>query len=253
MGSDVEEILQRLIQAADGDIEKAERGIVFIDEIDKIAKAHAGTSITRDVSGEGVQQALLKIIEGAKVTVPVSGNRKVPNSKNDVIDTTQILFICAGAFVSLLTELRGTDEKPAIGFTPQAIDSKKNDEPTPDLLIKHGMIPEFVGRMPVVATLNDLTESDLVRILTEPKNAVVRQLSALLEMDGATLVLEDGATEALARKAIELKTGARGARATLEKILKPAMFQTPDMPGATVTLSKDLTVTIEPAAVKIAA
>lgn len=234
-----------MLQAADGDPAKAERGIVFIDEIDKIARAHAGPSITRDVSGEGVQQGLLKIIEGSKVNVQPTGSRRVSGNQTVTIDTSKILFVCAGAFVALLEELHGKNEKPAIGFNPQPNDAKKDMEPTPELLIKHGMIPEFIGRLPVVTTLNELSESDLVRILTEPKNAIVRQMTALLEMDGAKLVLEDGAVEALASKAITLKTGARGARSTLEKILKQALFKTPDMKTSTVTVNKDLEVDIK--------
>lgn len=247
VGDDVETILQRLIQAADGDIEKAERGIVFIDEIDKLAKANTGASITRDVSGEGVQQSLLKLIEGARVSVPVSGNRKNPGAQMNYINTKNILFICAGAFVQLLDKLNKPKRaRGAIGFVAaEAKADEKTREVTPERLFEFGMIPEFVGRLPVIATLDALDLDALERILTEPKNAVIRQMEALFAMDDATLKFEDGAIRALAEQAHTLKTGARGARSILEKLLKQAQFEVPGTTGAVVTVKADLTVAID--------
>ena len=247
VGDDVETILQRLIQAADGDIEKAERGIVFIDEIDKLAKANTGASITRDVSGEGVQQSLLKLIEGARVSVPVSGNRKNPGAQMNYINTKNILFICAGAFVQLLDKLNKPKRaRGAIGFVAaEAKADEKTREVTPERLFEFGMIPEFVGRLPVIATLDALDLDALERILTEPKNAVIRQMEALFAMDDATLMFEDGAIRALAEQAHTLKTGARGARSILEKLLKQAQFEVPGTTGAIVTVKADLTVAID--------
>jgi ATP-dependent Clp protease ATP-binding subunit ClpX len=256
VGDDVETILQRLIQDAGGDIEKAQRGIVFIDEIDKIAAAKSGPSITRDVSGEGVQQALLKIIEGARVSVPVSGGRKSPNGQTDMIDTKDILFICAGAFVELLKKLNAPKvNKGAIGFlgTTDAVGEDKSKDVTPELLSDFGMLPEFVGRLPIIQVFEELDVDALERILTEPKNAVVRQMEALLKMDGATLDFEAGAVRNIAEQAFKLKTGARGARSILEKLLEPAQFEVPDAPGSLVTVKADLTVDIEQPVMKMAA
>jgi ATP-dependent Clp protease ATP-binding subunit ClpX len=255
VGDDVETIIQGLVQAAGGDIDKAERGIVFIDEIDKLAKASTGASITRDVGGEGVQQALLKLIEGDRVRVPVSGSRKHPGEAVNVVDTTNILFVCAGAFVGLLDKLTDTKKtKGAMGFLaeePKAAD-QKSKKVTPEMVIKYGMIPEFVGRLPVISTLTQLDVDSLERILTEPKNAVVRQMEALFAMESATLTFEEGAIRAVAERAHALKTGARGARTILEELLEDAQFEVPGSTGAKVTVKPDLTVAIDYALAKAA-
>jgi len=247
VGDDVETILQRLIEAADGDIEKAERGIVFLDEIDKLAKASSGASLTRDVSGEGVQQALLKLIEGTRVSVPVSGNRKHPGAQTSYINTKNILFVCAGAFVHLLDRLHTPKRtRGAIGFaTAEVGASEVSGDVTPEHLFEFGLIPEFVGRLPVIATLEALDVDALERILTEPKNAVIRQMEALFAMDGATLTFQEGSVRAIAERAHALKTGARGARSILEKLLKQAQFEVPGTTGAKVTVSADLAVTVD--------
>lgn len=244
VGDDVESILAMLLQAAGGDVARAERGIVFIDEIDKLAKLDAGPSVTKDVSGEGVQQALLKLIEGTKVSVAVGG-RKMTGAQTNSIDTKNILFVCAGAFSALLEPMHNPVERKSIGFTAQAEKQAQSTEVTPEMLFKFGMIPEFVGRLPVITTLNPLKPEDIERILVEPKNAVVKQMKALLAMDGADLVLAEGATRAVAEKAIALKTGARGARGVLEQLLQPAMLEVPEQPGAKVTIDSSLTVSIE--------
>ncbi|GBG14822.1 ATP-dependent Clp protease ATP-binding subunit ClpX [Novimethylophilus kurashikiensis] len=253
VGDDVETILQRLLQAADGDIAKAERGIVFIDEVDKLRSASTGPSVTRDVSGEGVQQSLLKLIEGTKVRVPVAGGRKHPGAQAEFIDTTNILFVCSGAFVSVLESLEEPKEVRSMGFFSQAPDAKGVKTVTPDLLVEHGMIPEFIGRLPVVVTLEQLNVDALERILVEPKNAVVRQMEALFDMDGAKLNFEAGAVRAIAEKAYELKTGARGARSILEDLLKDALYEVPGEEGATVQVSADLKVTVDYPQLKLAA
>jgi ATP-dependent Clp protease ATP-binding subunit ClpX len=235
VGDDVETILLRLIQAADWDLEKAQRGIIYIDEIDKIARKGENMSITRDVSGEGVQQALLKILEGTEAAVPPQGGRKHPHQEMVRIDTTNILFICGGAFDGLVPIIENRIGKKVLGFgaelqsqrDPSRTDALK--EVRPEDLTKYGLIPEFVGRLPIVVTLDGLDEDALVRILTEPKNALCKQYEALLDMDGIRLTFEDEAVREIARQAIERKCGARGLRAIIEDAMLDTMFELPGM------------------------
>ena len=249
VGDDVENVVTRLVQAADGDIKKAERGIIFIDEVDKVARMSENRSITRDVSGEGVQQALLKIVEGAVVNVPPKGGRKHPGQEALQVDTTNILFICGGSFDGLEDIIKKKQGSNVLGFNQDKKGKNDHDKVLSkveaDDLVKYGLIPELIGRLHMIATLNEITEDDMVHILTEPKNALIKQYIKLFEMDNVKLEFEKDALKELAKLAIVRKTGARGLRSILEDIMLDIMFDLPKYKDKTITITKEVVLKTE--------
>ncbi len=244
VGEDVENILTRLLQVADGDVKKAEQGIIFIDEIDKIARMGENRSITRDVSGEGVQQALLKIIEGSLVNISPKGGRKHPNQDFSQIDTSNILFICGGAFDGLDDIIKRRIGNNTLGFNQEKRGEKENEEllklVEPDDLVSYGLIPELIGRLHAVATLNQISKEDMVKILTEPKNSIVKQYKKLFAIDDVELEFEEGALLAIAELALKRKTGARGLRTIMEEIMLDIMYELPELSGYKVIISEEV-------------
>jgi len=244
VGEDVENILTRLLQVADGDVKKAEQGIIFIDEIDKIARMGENRSITRDVSGEGVQQALLKIIEGSQVNISPKGGRKHPNQEFSQIDTTNILFICGGAFDGLEEIIKRRIGNNTLGFNQDKRGKEEQEKildlVEPDDLVSYGLIPELIGRLHAVATLNQITKEDMVKILTEPKNSIVKQYKKLFAIDDVELEFEEEALLAIAELALKRKTGARGLRTIMEEIMLDVMYELPELAGYKVIITEDV-------------